>query len=566
MTSFSLFHRPTFQRKLRDVTSLTHLQAFLSALFSYALRYKETIPSLKTSALEAKEMLEISSRLQMKCVEGCLDDDPPLHLLQSFLLVTFQKLIHGVRGRTWRMLGECIRIAYELRLHLIDVESIKGQSEISHDIEHETFILTEERRRVWWACYEMDIFASTIRKMPNAIDERLNCTRLPVSDDDWFRGFESRSCFLLPDATHRWKEVAASGNQSPQTWFILINSYMFDAFQMGAFPEVWQKRVGFHADQLPSKKKTSVPDLRKFLDFLENCLQCAQIALPEQLEWKERLLVFDGASRAIDCARFSIHVMSQLARLMLCIWEVNRASMALQHSETDRGRSASFSHPTPTATAAQEQAWVKYIDAANLTARMVRNSAPYHLRFVNPLIANAIWISAASLVVAKLFAPHNFDSCQAQSNFDLLVVTLNKYEAFWEIPCVLKHKLQNLESTLRNIRQCTPGTEDATMVDGRSPMFSASDPVQQSHAQAHTSHLSNVHSQQAVDLSSNTVTDFSSQDWLAQDFFDFNAIPSLGPGPSRSITPFVFDPIFDGNVLSDTEFFNFNDLFAYPYQ
>lgn len=116
MTSLSLFHQPSFELKLRTIRHQSHLTAFLAAIFSYSLRFKHELILAKHASPSAMAMLEAAYQLHQQCLDDCMDDDPPLHLLQSFLITTWQKLIQGVRGKSWRMLGEAIRIAYELKL------------------------------------------------------------------------------------------------------------------------------------------------------------------------------------------------------------------------------------------------------------------------------------------------------------------------------------------------------------------------------------------------------------------------------------------------------------------
>lgn len=559
MTAYTLFHRPTFKQKLQAIVDVDRLQAFVSPLFAYALRFRDNFPLLHTVPSNATAMLDLSSKLQIKCIEECLDDDPPLYLLQSLFLVAFQKLIHGVRGKTWRLIGDCIRIAYELKLHLLDVGGSHDESEVNHEVDDGVdFVLHEEKRRIWWAIWEMDTFTCTLRKLPSAIDERLNFTYLPISDEDWYTSRESRSCFLYPDATRRWKALEASGNRSAQAWYIVINSYMFDAFQMGAFPEVWCNRIGFSRNN--SSEAKLLPQMRS---YVENCLQCAHGTLPKELEWQDRFLAFEDSvsehglpARSIDCARYCIHVMAQLARLMLCIWEINHApeNARVKSSASDMG-----SHRATDST--QDQTWDKYVDAANFTATMIRNCSPQHHKFVNPLIVNAIWFAAASLVVSKLFGPADFDSRLAQSNFDLLVVTLNQYEAFWQIPKVLKDKLRNLEDTLKHLQPKTLPVV-ATPVEQSGTMPTQ---IQFREAPQHHSMLeaSLIQPDQLPFPKHEPYIDLQNQDWLIQGYLDFNSIPSFGSSQTGLITPFPFDTTFEPNL--DIDGFNFHDLFAYPY-
>ena len=567
MTGFSLFHRPTFEQKLAEIAPLAHLTAFLSAIFSYALRFRESSNLELGSTPDAQIMLEKSFRLQYECVEGCEDEDPPLHLLQSFFLVTFQKLIQGVRGKTWRMLGDCIRMGYELHLHLVDGHLRNSQSDVDLESDSESWVLAEERRRMWWALWELDVFTSTIRKLPNAIDERLNFTLLPVSDDHWFQGKETRSCFLVSDAMQRWRNVVQSGNQSPQTWFVLINSYMYDAFQMGAFPEVWRKRIGFDSSVVTTGEEQLVPRIR---DFIEDCAQAAHAHLPTYLSWDARYLAFkasvppDRASpRNIDCMRYCIHVIGQLGKVMLCTWDVNDIPLSSRRPIPEKEGSCAWSKSD---LRTDRRTWGQYIDAANLTAQVLRNSAPHHYQFVNPLIANALWWAAASLVVAKLFGPPEFDSRAAQSNFDLLVTTLNKFEAFWQIPSVLKYKLRNLEETLKHLQRRSAPSPQAQNEMPSDTKATLTDTMATSQLTKPQQQVTQTSTPNGLGTTDDIFNALEGQDWTPEALFDFSAIPSFGFGEADFLQATPFDTTFEGNPLIQQDGLNFNELFSYPYQ
>lgn len=582
MTAFSLFHRPTFEQKLSGIASDKQLQALLSALFAYALRFKDNIPLLKDSKMSAKNMLDHSCQLQQECMEECEDDDPPLHLLQSLYLATWQKLIHGVRGKTWRMVGDCVRLAYELRLHLVDIDAVKSESDMDHTVDSQDWVLTEEKRRMWWALWEMDIFTSTIRRLPSAIDERLNHTFLPSTDDDWFEGTEGPSCFLAADASERWRTVAESGNRSPQTWFILVNSYMFDAHKMGAYPEIWAKRIGFEAspESTGGTPEKLVPRMR---DFIDNCLRCAHMALPAELNWEHRFLAFKLSNsttkttfRRMDNARYCIHVMVQLSRLMLSLWEVHHVSASAatvegqnESESSERRGSHQTAQSSSNSAKLDRRLWNRYVDAANLTAEIIRNSSPQHYQFVNPLIANSIWIAAASLVVARLFGPPDFDSRTAASNFDLLVATLNKFEIFWQIPSVLKFKLRNLEDTLRSLKPksaaMSPAPADTGMMEPQATSTIPSEPLPTPFKLPYD-HTGGYVGPNGIRVTNDIYSGMEGQDWPSQDFFDFGAIPTFGFEQPDLMQPMPFNTYFDGSGMLPNDGINFNELFSYPYQ
>lgn len=415
----------------------------------------------------------------------------------------------------------------------------------------------------------MDIFTSTIRKLPNAIDDRLNFTLLPSTDDDWFTAHEARSCFLFSNAAQRWQEVVDSGNKSPQTWFILINSYMYDGFQIGGFPEVWQRRINFRAqDDLLNGQKNLLANMRL---YLENCLRSAFAALPQELSCDDKFLAFKNptpnqytSSRTMDCFRYCIHVMRQLSRLTMFIGEISKRSVAARDSDSEAATALA-----DTDVNSIDQTWNRYVDAANSTAQVIRNSSPHSYRFVNPLIANSIWYAAASLVVAKLFGPSDFDGRLAQSNFELLVTTLNKFEAFWQTPSVLKFKLKHLEETLHHLKRKPPAASsdsgvaipDASVLLARNYDQSTSDIGNELWNPVDSDIPASI-----ADSSNDILANLEQIDWTAPGLFDFNNMPTFGFGQPDLVQAMPFDMNFDPNEQPQNDFVNLTGIFSYPYQ
>ena len=137
------------------------------------------------------------------------DEPPPLVVLQAYVLSTHYLLTKGVHGRAWRSLGVSVRLAYEMNLHLVDSCGSNIESEPP-----ELWCQKEEARRCWWAVFEMDIFASVVKRVPTAIDWSQIETLLPVEDEYWFRGEPRQSCFLEVNVNDRWKSLEESGNKA----------------------------------------------------------------------------------------------------------------------------------------------------------------------------------------------------------------------------------------------------------------------------------------------------------------------------------------------------------------
>ncbi len=123
MTAFSLFHRPSFERKLSAISSQLQLQALIAAISSFSARFNYSSLGNLPKIPSHLHFRNIASQSVDEALKQCSDDTPPLCLLQALILITFEELIRGVRGRAWSLVGECVHIAYELQLHLVDKET-----------------------------------------------------------------------------------------------------------------------------------------------------------------------------------------------------------------------------------------------------------------------------------------------------------------------------------------------------------------------------------------------------------------------------------------------------------
>jgi hypothetical protein len=474
MTSFSLFHRPTIEEKFSNVASQKHLQALLAALFSFAMYHRDDLSrsnsrSFAITPTSTTHWFEVADRLIAEGLEECPDEAPPICLLQAMIIVTFQKLIRGVRGKAWRSLGECVRVAYELQLHLVDLEEERDAAVDSNVQYRNDWIAAEERRRAWWALWEFDVFASTIKRLPTALDWTLNKTYLPICDEKWYSNEEVASCYLTVDPAQRWKELEKSGNRSARAWFIVINSYMRDAQLLSSFPgssPINGRRSGATTPRHTSVQRAEAMT-RNVRDMLTNSLWCTLTAMPAELGYHDEYLAFRATSdpfaptsRQRECAKYSIHIMVQLTRFMLHNQTVFRSTPLdtppIRLDESGARRNSAQETPDRSGLSSSDrQAWEHYLDAGDRIVSVVRNSAQVHVHYVNPFLANSIWFAAAAQVVSRLFGPPSVDRRLAASNFDVLRWTLNLYVSFWGVCSTLKQKLDGLESRLDQVRRAS---------------------------------------------------------------------------------------------------------------
>lgn len=404
-------------------------------MFSVSARYLDVTRHGPSSA---NQWLPRAHSLVQESLIECSDDVPSLSLLQALILTTFQELINGVRGRAWRAVGTCVRIGYELQLHLIDKNTARTQVAMSVD---------EERRRAWWTIWEFDVFACTICRLPTAIDWNQNETRLPIDDDIWFANGHEKSCTLDPDPAVAWKTLQASGNRSPKAWFIVINALMRSAHTI-SYPQ------SYTSGETPE-------DVRLHLEVLANSLFCLTTALPPEARYDGEFLTFstcpdNRTSFQLDGAKHSIHIMTQLSRFMINHYQVFDSASRRLTSDS----SATTQHIT-----IDEAAWTHYLGAASEIVKLVRSCAPKHVSFVNPFLASTIWLAAAAQIVSRSFSSSPSERRVASSNFDVLQMNLNAFEEVWGVSKNLQQKLFALEARLNEFKEhaSNESPRDATM-------------------------------------------------------------------------------------------------------
>ncbi|KUJ13598.1 uncharacterized protein LY89DRAFT_160576 [Mollisia scopiformis] len=426
ITAFSLFHRPTFEKKVSRIRNPLHSQALLTSIFSLSARYTN---SARPNDLFQNEWLPRARRLVDESLRECSDDVPPLCLLQAMILTTFQELINGVRGCAWRSVGTCVRIAYELQLHLIDKNPQRSQAAAT---------LEEEKRRAWWVIWEFDVFACAIRRLPTAIDWTQNETWLPIDDEIWFANACAKSCTLDPDPAVAWKTLQASGNRSPKAWFIVVNALMRCAHIL-SYPQSYANGE-------------SPENVRIRLEVLANSLFCLTAALPSEAIYEGEFLTFstcpeNRSSFQLDGAKHSIHIMTQLSRFMINHYQVFDSTSRRLALVNDA------SAATTQQAAIDDAAWTHYLGAASEIVKLVRGCAPKHVNYVNPFLASTVWLAAATQIVSKAFSTSSAERRVAASNLDVLQMNLNAFVEILGVSKNLQQKLVSLEAKLAAFKE-----------------------------------------------------------------------------------------------------------------
>lgn len=440
MTAFSLFKPNTIEDKFKTMASTTEAQALVAAMFAFSARF---VPSSEKQFCSSEcptpgYFSDMAAKFINEAFADCGDATPPFWLLQASVLDAFYHLTRSVRSKSWRLLGNCIRLAYDMKMHLIDVNwQRRPEKQQNSNQQPVDWSSLEEQRRCWWAIWEMDVFASTIRRLPTAIDWKQNFTFLPMPDENWFTDVHLQSCFLAQDPIERWKGLSRAGNCSPRAWFIVINSLMHDAQLLVYNPG--------------TSKPSLTESQRDELAIISNSLYCATASLPSQLKYNDQILDF-RAKRAAAEANFrqfhsdiyAIHLMTQLTQFMvfhhkLCAQAPWTAST---RQDTDEGSANALLDPA---------SWSNYMKTAEAIVSIVRNSDHEHFKCVNPFLNNTLWFAAAAQIACVVFGPSSYSRGLLRSNYEMLALIIDRFIEFWTSMDILRPRLRKIESALRNL-------------------------------------------------------------------------------------------------------------------
>ena len=442
MTAFSLFLPNTIEEKFKSMSSIVEALALVASMFSFSARFVAPQKSNKRNS-GGPPMPSYFSAAASKFMNGaftkCGDATPSFWLLQASVLDVFYHLTRSVRSKSWRLLGICIRLAYDMKLHLIDIDMLRipeMQRRVRAPDNAAFWSLLEEKRRCWWAIWEMDVYASTIRRLPTAIDWKQNFSLLPMPDECWFNHEYHESCFLAQDVNDRWKSLARTGNTSPRAWFIVINSLMHDV----------QLLVYNPGTSEPSNNE-SVQDA---LTTISNSLYCATASLPSELKYGGEMLDFrtkrsaaEANFRQFHSDIYAIHLMSQLTQFMVHHYKVCAQAPWVAGTRDGELNEA--------AKVFDQASWTNYMKAAEAIVAIVRNSNQNHFKCVNPFLNNTLWFAAAAQIACAVLDPSLHNRALVRSNYEVLAVTIDRFVEFWASMDMLRPRLGKIESALRQL-------------------------------------------------------------------------------------------------------------------
>lgn len=381
------------------------------------------------------------------------DEPPPLCLLQAAIINTSYSLNHGIHGSSWRSLGLCIQLAYELNLHLTDFQLYQNESSTNlPDLGQ--WVQEEERRRAWWAIWELDSYASTIRRCPSVLRTGDIQTLLPVPDDMWFQYRYQSSTFLRPKTLNSLRALKTSGNESSLAWLIMTIFLMRDAQlhsnYKGALWLVDQDKQSAVVEASSNDMVHDIPMTEKVWMTI-NHLKFLESALPDSLKISTVPLTFTSSNpcmirhvRQQHSAIYNIAMMIEMARYMahhfFGIQEIE-SGLALHD---DQFMQLDSLLPTSDTDGIGDGVR-KCIEAADNIFDIISCSSADQVLYSHPFNANMIALAASVKLVQKTFNASNTDIDMLQLRVAKLRQIIHQFIDVWGVPQALLGNLHYLE-------------------------------------------------------------------------------------------------------------------------
>ncbi|KAI1297785.1 hypothetical protein EDD11_006933 [Mortierella claussenii] len=167
---FPIIHPGSFMKQYREGKVSPNL---LNALCAGVARFSTHPDVVTTPSFLAGEPFATNVRASL--VDSI--DVPTVSHVQALLFLSMFEYGAARGPRAWMFGGMAIRMAQELGLNREDsspVFYLKGD-----------WVLRETRRRTFWACFTMDVLASSSSGRPRMIDERDCEVLLPSEDNAW---------------------------------------------------------------------------------------------------------------------------------------------------------------------------------------------------------------------------------------------------------------------------------------------------------------------------------------------------------------------------------------------
>lgn len=412
------------------------------AVFAFACK-GATVPPQITDGVQlcSTECADMANKYVEEALVECGDDTPPLCVLQALILATHWMIIRGVRGRSWRQVGICIRLSFEIGLHAIDADTNFDDFMADPD----KWCRDEEGRRAYWAVWEMDQFASHIKRLPIITEWARDGVHLPAEDEKWLAGQPQRSCPMALDWIDRCINLQATGSKSARAWYIVIASLNAVAHD-----------IAYSRKNAPRHAKEHVRVVADHWPALFNALQLSLILLPQELQFHGQYLDFgtrtmglpqNAAITHLHSAIYEIALMPETSKVISLRPYVFDAYMRKMLREA-QGAEGRWQHSIEISEDMARKVEQCFTSADNIL-NLVVNSHRSHYRYVNPYITQVSWLAATIQLLQQELVEDEYQKRLIRSKFEIFKAINDKYMQHWDMSTTPKRNLETLELRLK---------------------------------------------------------------------------------------------------------------------
>ncbi|KAH8808972.1 fungal-specific transcription factor domain-containing protein [Xylogone sp. PMI_703] len=274
----------------------------LSARFSSSPYLQSTPAPKRGSEFASHASALYQENTKLDCLHRC-----SLTFLQGSILLAFYQLTCRPTVTSWVTIGACVRFALELGLNEIDRDLLAATDVTEAELDPWEWYKREERRRAWWAVWELDIFVSTTLRRPYAIDMNRVWVLLPVSDFHWFFNTPISSSPMIIDPACAWQTLQDSQNQDERAWF-LVSLFLMRLASEGSFGRLNEDKEDLRAG-------------------LENFA----LLLPHRFQLGHTMLLFDESDFAhsnwVIQTLLMVHTASSITDPHMSIYERSRTAL-----------------------------------------------------------------------------------------------------------------------------------------------------------------------------------------------------------------------------------------------
>lgn len=236
----------------------------ISGIFALAARFSNSMEFADIPEAARGSVFEDDALTLLEDIVAKGTENPTLNFICGCVVLALFYFSDGRLERGSAMTGACLRHAYDLNLHAIDVQDMEhpGRAVTTGPLDADSWVAAEQRRRIWWNIWKIEVFSSSMACKPCSIDLRDVAVRLPVADADWFTKNPVASAVLIDHPRTAWKTLCEIGSDNPQAWFLL------------ALYLVSQANTALRRPMRPSSE---------FITELSSSICCFKLALPTKL-------------------------------------------------------------------------------------------------------------------------------------------------------------------------------------------------------------------------------------------------------------------------------------------